>query len=70
MLPVWFVTVLGPAPPADATQERLDLAVDVLVCRITHRITDPVVALGRAPHDAAGAARHRGLTRALKSWST
>ncbi|GAA4658646.1 hypothetical protein GCM10023347_07430 [Streptomyces chumphonensis] len=70
VLPVWFVTVLGPAPPADATQEWLDLAVDVLVYRITHQITDPVVALGRAHHDAAGAAQHRDLTQALRAWNS
>ncbi|MDH2390613.1 hypothetical protein QCN29_17805 [Streptomyces sp. HNM0663] len=68
--PVWFVTVLGPAPPADATQEWIDLAVDVLVYRITHQVTDPVVALGRPPYDAAGTAQYRDLTRALQSWNT
>ncbi|WP_244967307.1 hypothetical protein [Streptomyces cacaoi] len=68
-LPVWFVTVLGPAPPAEATQEWIDLAVDVLVYRTTHQITDPVLALGPKPHDAAGAAQHRDLTRALNAWT-
>lgn len=70
VLPTWFVTVLGPAPPADATQEWLDLAVDVLVYRITHHITDPVVALGRPPEDdSASAIRHRDLTKALRAWN-
>lgn len=69
VLPAWFVTVLGPAPPADGTQEWLDLAVDVLVYRITHHVTDPVVALGRPPEDgSASAIRHRDLTKALRAW--
>ncbi|KPC78306.1 hypothetical protein ADL27_48545 [Streptomyces sp. NRRL F-6602] len=37
LLPMWFVTVLGPVPPADRTQEWMDLATQVLVYRVTYR---------------------------------
>ncbi|MFB1046803.1 hypothetical protein [Streptomyces chrestomyceticus] len=30
LLPMWFVTVLGPVPPAHRTQEWMDLATEVL----------------------------------------
>jgi DNA repair exonuclease SbcCD ATPase subunit len=68
--PMWFVTVLGPVPPADHTQEWMDLAVDVLIYRVTHTVTDQVVALGPPPTgDALRAARHRELTKALRAWN-
>jgi DNA repair exonuclease SbcCD ATPase subunit len=70
VLPMWFVTVLGPVPPADDTQEWMDLAVDVLIYRVTHTVTDQVVALGPPPTgDALRAAQHRELIKALRAWN-
>lgn len=51
MMPAWFETRLGPLAPATGTEEWMDLAIDVLAYRITHRITDPVLALGPRPSD-------------------
>ncbi|MGW3494842.1 CopG family transcriptional regulator [Streptomyces sp. NPDC001020] len=51
LLPMWFVTVLGPVPPAHKTQEWMDLATQVLAYRVTYGITDQVVALGAAPDE-------------------
>ncbi|MFJ9634955.1 hypothetical protein ACIRU8_45420 [Streptomyces sp. NPDC101175] len=71
LLPVWFVTVLGPVPPATNTQEWTDLAVQVLAYRITYGITDQVVALGPEPH-AYGPRRtpwFHELTQKLKRWN-
>ncbi|MER6501885.1 hypothetical protein ABT218_21455 [Streptomyces sp. NPDC001455] len=48
LLPMWFVTVLGPVPPAHKTQEWMDHATQVLAYRVTYGITDQVVALGPA----------------------
>ncbi|MFF5859582.1 hypothetical protein ACFY8B_28855 [Streptomyces sp. NPDC012751] len=45
LLPIRFVTVLGPLPPEHKTQERMDLATQVLAYRVTYGITDQVVAL-------------------------
>ncbi|PRH79261.1 hypothetical protein C6N75_10575 [Streptomyces solincola] len=44
---MWFVTVLGPVPPAHKTQAWLDLATQVLA----YGVTDQVVALGPAPDE-------------------
>jgi hypothetical protein len=52
LLPAWFTTALGSHPPADNTSEWIDAAVDLLAYRITYQVTDPVVALGRAPTPA------------------
>ncbi|MFH8411367.1 hypothetical protein ACH4FX_42420 [Streptomyces sp. NPDC018019] len=49
LLPMWFVTVLGPVPPAHKTQEWMDHATEVLAYRVTYGITDQALALGAAP---------------------
>jgi len=70
LLPTWFVTVLGSAPPASGTQKWLDTATQVLLYRLTYDVTDQVVALGSKPSDADG---HRGgwyeqLIKDLRRW--
>ena len=70
LMPVWFVTVLGAVPPADKTQEWMDLATQVLAYRVTYGITGQVVALGPEP-DEYGSRRHqwyRELTKDLRRW--
>ncbi|MFI9630816.1 hypothetical protein [Streptomyces sp. NPDC052042] len=67
---MWFVTVLGPVPPAHKTQEWMDLATEVLAYRVTYEITDQAVALGSAP-DAYVPRRtewHREITKDLRRW--
>ncbi|MGC5041038.1 hypothetical protein ACLQ2C_36485 [Streptomyces sp. DT73] len=49
LLPMWFVTVLGPVPPAHKTQEWMDHATQVLAYRVTYGVTDQAVALGATP---------------------
>ncbi|WP_333751505.1 hypothetical protein [Streptomyces sp. IBSBF 2394] len=70
LLPMWFVTVLGPVPPAHKTQEWMDLATQVLAYRITYGITDQVVALGPAPDEYVPRRTewHRELTKDLRRW--
>nr|WP_168723185.1 hypothetical protein [Streptomyces sp. SAT1]ANO42851.1 hypothetical protein A8713_037045 [Streptomyces sp. SAT1] len=51
LLPMWFVTVLGPVPPAHKTEEWMDQATQVLAYRVTYGITDQVVALGAMPNE-------------------
>ncbi|MEU1569152.1 hypothetical protein ABZ504_54445 [Streptomyces mirabilis] len=67
LLPVWFVTVLGPMAPSRNANDWLDAATDVLA----YRVTDPVVALG-APPDGHRTSRrtawHQELTRELRRW--
>lgn len=46
VLPVWFTTVLGPAPPAHATEQWVKTALDVLTYRVVYGVTDQIVALG------------------------
>lgn len=58
LLPVWFTTVLGLGPPADA-EHWLQTGVDLLAYRATYAITDPVVALGPSPGPTARSARRR-----------
>jgi hypothetical protein len=48
-LPTWFVTVLGAAPPARATDQWLETATRVLLYRLTYGINDQVLALGPPP---------------------
>ncbi|MFE5484120.1 hypothetical protein [Streptomyces sp. NPDC056527] len=68
LLPMWFVTVLGPVAPADRTQEWMDLAAQVMAYRVTYDVTDQAVALG--PEPAAQSLRrarwHQELTGALR----
>ncbi|MDG4537116.1 hypothetical protein [Streptomyces sp. AV19] len=69
VLPAWFVTVLGSAPPATRTQEWLETATQVLLYRLTHSVTDAVVALGDKP--AGGARRaewYEQLAKDLRRW--
>jgi chromosome segregation ATPase len=49
LLPVWFTTVLGFAPPATNTEEWMATATSLLAYRVTYRVNDPVVALGTTP---------------------
>jgi hypothetical protein len=48
LLPVWFATVLGMSPPADAG-DWIEAGTELLAYRATYGITDLVVALGPAP---------------------
>ncbi|MFI0977774.1 hypothetical protein ACH4SP_12270 [Streptomyces sp. NPDC021093] len=70
LLPVWFVTVLGPAPPARGTEQWLECAIRVLLYRLTCAIDDQVLALGPQP-DAAAHHRywwHKELRESLRRW--
>jgi chromosome segregation ATPase len=70
LLPLWFIKVMGPLPPARRAEAWLDAATDLLAYRTTYSISDPVSALGPAP--AAGTRRgtwHRDLTRDLRYWT-
>ncbi|OWA15311.1 hypothetical protein B9W61_34260 [Streptomyces sp. CS057] len=49
LLPAWFATVLGPAPPARETEGWLECATRVLLYRLTYRVDDQVLALGPSP---------------------
>jgi hypothetical protein len=70
MLPTWFITVLGPLPPAKDTDAWMDTATDVLVYRATYQITDPIVALGSPPGGPPTRrfARYERLKRELRRW--
>lgn len=57
LLPVWFVTVLGAAPPARQTDEWLECATRVLLYRLAYDVDDQVLALGPAP-DPDETSRH------------
>ncbi|WP_326680981.1 hypothetical protein [Streptomyces sp. NBC_01237] len=65
-----FATVLGPAPPAQATERWLECATHVLLYRLTYRIDDQVLALGPCP-DPAHRLQHRWyeeLRKELRHW--
>ncbi|WP_231905822.1 CopG family transcriptional regulator [Streptomyces davaonensis] len=71
LLPVWFVTALGPMAPSRNANDWMDAATDVLAYRVTYRITDPVVALGTPPDGQRAPRRtawHQELTRELRRW--
>ncbi|MFB7852349.1 hypothetical protein ACFC34_35775 [Streptomyces sp. NPDC056053] len=70
LLPMWFVTVLGPVPPAHKTQEWMDHATQVLAYRVTYGITDQAVALGPAPDEYVPRRTewHRELVEGLRRW--
>ncbi|MEU1036319.1 hypothetical protein ABZ402_48420 [Streptomyces mirabilis] len=70
LLPAWFVTVLGSAPPARSTQKWLETATEVLLYRLTYDITDQVVALGEKPSDTAERRRawYEKLRKDLQRW--
>ncbi|MGW8882862.1 hypothetical protein, partial [Streptomyces mirabilis] len=40
LLPAWFATVLGPAPPARDTERWLECATRVLLYRLTYHVDD------------------------------
>ncbi|WP_326615247.1 hypothetical protein OG949_40865 (plasmid) [Streptomyces scopuliridis] len=70
LLPAWFVTALGSAPPARNTERWLECATRVLLYRLTYAIDDQVVALGPAP---ATSFQHRHqwyeeLRKDLRRW--
>ncbi|TVL91355.1 hypothetical protein CD790_18890 [Streptomyces sp. SAJ15] len=70
LLPAWFVTVLGAAPPARHTDQWLETATGVLLYRLTYKITDQVVALGPKPSDIDRYRRswHEQLSKGLRRW--
>ncbi|MFD3622459.1 hypothetical protein ACFWWT_46415 [Streptomyces sp. NPDC058676] len=70
LLPAWFVTVLGTAPPARGTEQWLETATGVLLYRLTYEVTDQIVALGPQPPESD---RYRGswydqLRKDLRRW--
>ncbi|MGW4942691.1 hypothetical protein ACWEOZ_14030 [Actinoplanes sp. NPDC004185] len=66
LFPPWFTTVLGHRPlPARAADWR-EVAVQVVLYRITHGVTDRVVALGPPPESGHRAAQHRAVHTALR----
>jgi hypothetical protein len=70
LLPAWFATALGSAPPAQQTDRWLQCATRVLLYRLTYGIDDQVVALGPAP-TAASHHRHswyNELNDDLRRW--
>ncbi|WP_246144828.1 hypothetical protein [Actinacidiphila oryziradicis] len=70
LLPSWFVTVLGAAPPAPRTQQGMDTATQVLLYRVTYDVTDSVVALGDKPVGRTGrrAEWYAQLSKDLRHW--
>ncbi|MEU1374925.1 hypothetical protein ABZ442_14790 [Streptomyces triculaminicus] len=62
LLPIWFVTALGPLPPARSANEWMDAATGLLAYRTTYQITDSVVALGDPPTAAWRRAVEVGTT--------
>ena len=57
LLPAWFTSVLGPIPPAQDTRAWMDVATNLLAYRVTYAVTDPTIALGRAPAEDETARR-------------
>ncbi|WP_259454397.1 hypothetical protein [Streptomyces ginkgonis] len=69
-LPMWFVTPFGPVPPARGTEKWMNLAVAVLVYRVTHSVTDQVLALGPTPAPTAQHFhQHQDLAQKLRKRS-
>ncbi|MCX4970826.1 hypothetical protein OHA98_39995 [Streptomyces sp. NBC_00654] len=70
LLPSWFATVLGPAPPAQATERWLECATHVLLYRLTYRIDDQVLALGPRPNPTHQHQHlwHEELRKELRHW--
>ncbi|MFJ7200955.1 MULTISPECIES: hypothetical protein [unclassified Streptomyces] len=70
LLPAWFATVLGPAPPARDTERWLECATRVLLYRLTYHVDDQVLALGSGP-DPENEHQHQWweeLTTELRLW--
>ncbi|WP_432190421.1 hypothetical protein [Streptomyces sp. Tue6028] len=69
LLPAWFVTVLGSAPPASGTGKWLENATQVLLYRLTYGVTDQVVALGGKPNaDQRRREWYEQLVKDLRRW--
>ncbi|MFE1927507.1 hypothetical protein ACFW91_33755 [Streptomyces asoensis] len=70
LLPMWFVTVLGPVAPARDTESWLEAATSVLAYRVTYNITDHVLALGeQLEDDHPGRDQWRQeLSKTLRRW--
>ena len=71
LMPAWFTTVLGHAPPAKDTEQWLATATSVLMYRVTYTVTDPVLALGARPDptDTVRAGWHSQVEKDLqKAW--
>lgn len=70
LLPMWFVTVLGPVAPARDTEEWLEAATAVLAYRVTYEITDQVLALGEEPegYEPARQRWRREISEDLRRW--
>ncbi|OKI37836.1 hypothetical protein A6A29_40260 [Streptomyces sp. TSRI0281] len=70
LLPSWFATVLGPAPPAQDAERWLECATHVLLYRLTYRIDDQVLALGPRPDPAHQRQRqwYEELRKELRRW--
>ncbi|MFJ9729348.1 hypothetical protein ACIRP3_42085 [Streptomyces sp. NPDC101209] len=70
VLPAWFVTVLGSAPPARSTQKWLETAMETLLYRLAYSIDDQVLALGSRPSDTDQRRRtwHDRLLKDLQGW--
>ena len=71
LLPVWFVTALGPVPSGEKNRGWWNLAAAILAYRAAYEITDPLVTLGAHPTGDAGLriAWYEELTQALRRWS-
>ncbi|GAA3901453.1 hypothetical protein [Actinoplanes auranticolor] len=65
LFPPWFTTVLGHRPASTRTADWREAAVQVVLYRITHEVTDRVVALGPPPEDGHRAAQHHAVQAAL-----
>lgn len=69
LLPSWFTSVLGPIPPAQDTKPWMDVATSLLAYRLTYRVSDPILALGREPGPESTARRrawHQQLRRQVR----
>jgi chromosome segregation ATPase len=69
LLPAWFTSVLGPIPPAEDARAWMDVATSLLAYRVTYGVTDPVVALGRAPAESETARRRAWYQQLRRQFS-
>ncbi|MET8149588.1 hypothetical protein ACIBSW_39305 [Actinoplanes sp. NPDC049668] len=66
LFPAWFtITELGHRPPAARTLQWRMVATQVVLYRMTYRVTHPVLALGPPPEDGRHAERHAAILAAL-----
>jgi hypothetical protein len=66
LFPPWFTTVLGHRPLPTRAAHWREVAVQVVLYRITHEVTDRVVALGAPPENGHRAAQHHAVQAALR----